>query len=188
MEYLLRNIGIEVIGILADSPYLTIYGKWQTLEVVIKCTHEKSIDTDEYDILKYIQENVLHPKWFPQPYFKKNIEPMPFYYSNDGVLVCRHVRSILVYEYIPGECVLNLKLTPEDKKKMKRDLTRQLIDLHNIELSYNDVVLKNIYKTPHGYRFIGFDRVQDRLGIFKDLRGLIPYSGRDPDLRRLSEI
>jgi len=188
MDHLLRDIGIEIKEILSESPYMILYAEWQSQPIIIRCIHEKSINTDEFEILKYIQENVIHPWWFPKTYFKHCFEPIPFWFIKDGTESCHYVRSILVYEYISGESILNMVLSPEEKKKMRKDLFCQLADLHNIGLSYNNVDIKNIIKTDKGYRFIGFDRVQDRLGLFKDLRGLIPYSGKESDLKKLQSL
>lgn len=185
MYHLLRDAGVEIKEILAESPYMTFRAEWEHLQIIIRCIHEKSIDTDEFEILEYIQKNAIHPNWFPKPYFKHKFEPIPFYFMKGEVETCHYVSSIIVYEYIPGELILNMEITTEERKKMKKDLFCQLTDLHNIGLSYNNVAEKNILKTTKGYRFIGFDRVQDPEGMFVDLRGLVRYSGKEPDLKKL---
>jgi len=168
MEWFLYGYGIIVKQVLAFEPYLTLLGTWNKRYIVIKCVHGKSIPTDEYKVLRYIAKGVVHPNWFPKPCMECEVQLYFNYFVKDQQFNYV-IRRFYAYEYIsstPVDC------TKEELIKMRRDLSRQLIELNNIGLIYNNIVAENIIRTKEGYRLIGFDKVWHVDGRFRNVRDL----------------
>ena len=139
--------------VLSKTLYATLKGTCDEKEVVIKFFFNSSDKNNEFEIMRFVQEETLLHDITPIPYIKIDNPKYSTYIIGDTEI--DNVWKIIIYEYIPGIPILYLKNV--DIRLMHSDIESLLSDLKSIGLIHADVHVGNIIRTPNGrFRLIDF--------------------------------
>ena len=139
--------------VLSQELYVTLKGTCDNKDVVIKFFYERSDKNNEFEIMRYVEEETSLSGITPIPYIK--IDNPKYSTYKIGNIKINGVWKIIIYEYIPGvplEYLVNINVI-----SMQNDIRSILSDLEYVGLVYGDIHLGNIIQINNGrYRLIDF--------------------------------
>lgn len=192
---------LTIESFLSTSTYITFKGKLRTGEydvkdVVVKFYHTLSDNTNEFEIMKFVDEETSLKNIVPIPYINV-INPLCKFYTIDNLKIT-HVWQIIIYEYIPGVPLIHL--TDINFTTLSNDIMSILQQLYSVGLVHADLHEENIIRTNNGrFRLIDFGQSFSIDHRFPPLKAVTMYKTmlmkeksinffRDYDLQSLSRL